>query len=118
MENIFTDQLIKLLSISSTLSIITMGIIQHIKSTWFIKKESHIWIINLLISIFFGIPFTIYFYNLPILDSIWVALFTLVGAPSIYVTLKEQNLINYTPKSLKSNDTKNIKNEVFTKRDF
>ena len=114
MDILVTDQLLELIMISITLSIIIMAIIQKLKNLPFIKKEYQIWILNLIFSFGIGIPFTIYFYNLDIYNGLWISLFSFIGAPSLYEMLKKQNMINYKPKSLE--DTIEIPKENEIKR--
>ncbi len=48
-----------------------------------------------------GIPFSMFFYELSLVESIWVSVFGFIGAPSLYEALKKQNIVSYKPKSLK-----------------
>ena len=52
------------------------------------------------------------FYNLDTISGIWVAIFSFIGAPTIYDLLKKQNIINYTPKSLDNNVIISKENEI------
>ena len=97
---LFSKQLLIVLIVSITLSIIMMTIIQKVKSLTFIKKDNQIWFINFILSFAIGIPFSLYFYNLSIYEGIWISLFSFVGSTGIYKVLKAQNIINYTPNSL------------------
>lgn len=115
MEDLFPTKLLDLLVISITLSVIVMVILQKFKSLPFIKKTWQIWVLNLLFSFTLAIPFTITFYSLDIYSGIWVGLFTFVGAPAIYDTLKNQTIINYSPTKLK--DTVEIDKSNEIKRD-
>ena len=94
MENILT-----LIISAITYNIIVTAIIQKIKKYSFIKHENQILIINLLLSLL-GIFFGMTFYKLPLLDSLWMPLFTFAGAPALYIILKNQTIIKYKPKSL------------------
>jgi hypothetical protein len=99
MDVLLPDKVLNLLMIATTFSIILMALIQKIKVLEFVQKDSHVLIINFILS-FIGIFFSISFYDLSIVDGIWVSLFSFIGAPAIYELLKKQNVINYTPKSL------------------
>lgn len=112
MEEFFPTILIDLLIISVTFSIILMMLIQKFKSLSFIKKSWQVWLLNLFFSFAIGIPFGITFYDLDIKHSIWVGLFSFVGASSIYEVLKNQNIINYKPASVSDVVTIPIKNEI------
>lgn len=105
MADIFPTHLIDLLVISVTLSMITMVLIQKFKCLKIINKCWKVFILNTILSITLGVPFTVYFYNLTFNDGIWVSIFTFIGAPTIYQTLKNQTIINYTPQSLKDGVT-------------
>ena len=100
MDILITDLLIDLFMIATTLSIILMALIQKFKNLKFIKKEWHIWVLNLFFSFAIGVPFVLYFYKLDYLSALWVSLFSFIGAPTIYSMMKKQNMINYKPKSL------------------
>lgn len=98
-----SDKIFDLLSVSFIVSSIVMMIIQKFKSFTFINKEYQIGILNFLFSFLFGIPFSIYFYEFTLIDAYWVSIFSVIGASSIYDILKNQNMINYKPKSLDDN---------------
>ena len=100
MEELFPSLLFNLLIISITFSIILMALIQKIKMLSFVNKSWQVWFLNLFFSFSLGIPFSIFFYNLNIYNSIWVSIFSFIGAPSIYKALKKQNIINYKPNSM------------------
>ncbi len=116
MDSLITDTLLEILMISITFSIILMAFIQKIKDLEFITKSYQTWFCNLLFSFLIGIPFAMNFYNLDISLAIWVSVFGFIGAPTLYETLKNQNLINYTPKST-VNGTMAIPVENEIKRD-
>ena len=115
MDVLVTNKLINILLISIAFSIIQMTFIQKCKKFKCVKKECHILLLNIITSFLIGVPFAIWFYNLSIGDSIWVAIFSFIGAPSIYQTLKKQNLIKYTPESLSNKISIPLENEI--KRD-
>ena len=100
MEKIFPELLIDLLIISLTFSVILMALVQKIKSSTFITKSWHVWILDLFLAFIVGIPFGITFYDLNWRDGLWVGLFSFVGASGIYEALKNQNIINYKPASV------------------
>lgn len=99
MDVLMTEKITNLLMIAATFSVILMTLIQKIKTAGIFKSNTHIFATNFLLS-FLGILFGMTFYNLNIIDGLWVSLFSFIGAPSIYQILKRQNIINYTPKSL------------------
>ena len=112
MKDIFPLELINLLVISVTLSMIIMVMLQKFKSLSFISKGYQIWVLNLVFSFSLAIPFTEKFYKLTYLDGLWVGLFTFVGAPSIYETLKKQNIIKYKPSSIDDSVSIPKENEI------
>lgn len=101
MENIEINNILNLLYISVIVSSIVMIIIQKFKQVSFLTKDYQIGIINFITSFALGIPFSMYFCKLNLIESIWVSIFAFIGAPSIYEILKNQNVINYHPSSLK-----------------
>ncbi|MBQ7141260.1 MAG: hypothetical protein IJO32_07150 [Bacilli bacterium] len=113
LDVLITDNLLNILMIGITLSIIMMAVIQKIKGLTFITTDNQIWFINFILSFGIGIPFSIFFYELSIYEGIWISLFSFVGAPGIYLALKKQNMINYTPLSLddKKDDVIEVKKE-------
>lgn len=117
MESFIPDMLLELLSISVVVSVILMSVIQKFKTLNFITKDWQIWLLNFIFSFAIGIPFAITFYQINIVNSIWVALFSFVGAPTIYDLLKSQNIINFTPKSLNDKTSVTISTENEIKRD-
>lgn len=112
MDIILPDKLMHILMMSGTFSIIMMIFLQNVKKQSFIKKSGQIWVLNLLFSFLLGIPFGMIFYNLSLCDSIWIGVFTFIGAPSIYQTLKSQNIVNYKPSSLQDTVSVPKENEI------
>ncbi|MGI6329997.1 MAG: hypothetical protein ACOXZR_04100 [Bacilli bacterium] len=100
MDILVTEELLNVLMIGSTFSIVLMSIIQKIKKFNLIKSDAHIFIVNFLLSFSIGSLFAYNFYNLNIIFSLWVGFFSFVGSPLIYHLLKGQNIINYKPHSL------------------
>lgn len=112
MSDVFPDSLIDLLSISVGFSFIIMALIQRVKKLSFIKKEIHVWICNFVCSFALAIPFGIHFYSSSIYDCLWIGLFTFVGAPTLYKTFKNQNIITYHPDALNDTITIPTSNEI------
>lgn len=96
------DHLLQILTISMVFSMVLMSLIQKLKACSVVKKCWHIWLLNLACALVLGVPFGIAFYNLNWLDSIWVSIFSFIGAPSLYDSLK-----NFKPASL--SEVKNSK---------
>ena len=97
------DLLLKVLLISITFSFIEMALVQKIKTISIFKKNWQVILFNFVSSFLLGTLFAIWFFELNIYNSLWVALFSFIGAPAIYEALKKQNIINYTPKAIDDN---------------
>ena len=89
MDILVTNKLINILLISMVFSIIQMTFIQKCKKFKCVKKECHILILNIVTSFVFGIPFAMWFYELSIYDSIWVSIFSFIGALVNIPNIKE-----------------------------
>jgi len=87
------EKIIRILGVSILVSPIVMMIIEKIKESSLITKEFRSGILNFIFSFIFGIPFSIYFFKFTLMDSIWVSIFSVIGASSIYNLLNK----NYTP---------------------
>ena len=87
------EKIIEILGVSILVSPIVMMIIEKIKESSLINKEIRSGILNFIFSFIFGIPFSIYFFKFTLMDSIWVSIFSVIGASSIYNLLNK----NYTP---------------------
>ena len=117
MEQLFPAKLLDLLVISVTFSMISMVFIQKCKSMKFVRKKWQVCLLNFLLSFLVGMPFANVFYDVSWLDSIWVGLFTFVGAPSIYDALKNQKIFNYKPSSLQDTIAIPKENEIMVPKD-
>ncbi len=107
MDTLITTEMINCLMHATTVSIIVMALIQKFKTLSCVQKDCHIFLLNLIFSFVIGISFSITFYNETIEDSIWISLFSFIGAPSLYEMLKKQNVINMNLKSLDDTLPKN-----------
>jgi len=112
MDNFFPDLLVDLLIISITFSVVLMALIQKFKVLSFINKPWKVWILNLIFSFLIGIPFAITFYNINLIDSLWIGLFSFIGASTIYEALKNQNFISFKPTSSSDNISISKDNEI------
>lgn len=109
MEELFPTHLLDVLAISVTFSFILMTLIQKFKTLSFVTQSWQVWILNFLCSFLLGIPFAMTFYNTSLCDSIWVGIFSFIGASSIYSALKKQTILTYKPTSI--TDTLKISKE-------
>lgn len=96
------------LGISIVSGALVFGLIQKMKELPFIDKPIYLWLLNLIFSII-SYPFSIFYYETDKIGSLWIILYTFIGAEVIYTVLKKQNLINYTPKKL--SDTIEVEKE-------
>ncbi len=96
----------QLLVIAIALSTITCAFIQKTKKIF--KKSKYLCLYSLVINIGCGILFCMKFTNISFPTSIWVGLFSFLGADTIFKTL-EGKLASY--KDLVKSDTVCIKKE-------
>ena len=84
-------ELIKsLLIIGSVSSVLSTAFVQKFKSVSFIKCSS------CLISMLFGIVFTLSFTNYDIINAVWVGLFSFLGADSLYKVFEDKLFKSYS----------------------
>ena len=83
----------ELLLLSILLSTISCTFIQ--KTKVFLPNSKTVIIYSFILNIGFGILFCMTFTDMDIIDSLWIGLFTFLGANSIYKTL-EGRLSSYT----------------------
>lgn len=84
-------ELIKaLLLIAASSSIISASFVQKIKTVSLIKCSDCLIYISFLISMSFGILFTLSFTEYTLVDSIWVGLFSFIGADSLYKAFEDK----------------------------
>ena len=107
MDVLITNEFINCLLISAVISILNMSLIQKFKELPFVNNKNHVFLLNLIFSFAIGISFLIIFYKVKFYHSIWISIFSFIGASNIYEMLKKQNIINYTPFSLSGKNEKN-----------
>lgn len=112
MEAIFPEHLLDVLMIAVAFSFIQMTLVQKFKTLSFCKKSCHAWFLNFLFSFLIGIPFAMSFYQTTFCDSIWVGVFSFIGAPSIYKALKNQTILTYKPDSISDIVKIPVENEI------
>ena len=84
-------ELIKaLLLIAVSSSIISASFVQKIKTVSLIKSSECLIYISFLISMSFGILFTLSFTDYKLIDSIWVGLFSFIGADPLYKVFEDK----------------------------
>ncbi len=80
------DLLKELLIITIVLSVITMAFIQKTKGIF--KTSKFIELYSAIVNIVFAIVFCISFTEISIINSLWVGLFSFLGADTLYKTLE------------------------------
>lgn len=80
------EYLKQLLIISIALSIITCTLIQ--KTKFLLKSSKWIYLYSFVINMLVGIIFCITFTDISFPNSLWIGLFSFLGADSIYKTLE------------------------------
>lgn len=84
-------ELIKaLLLIAASSSIISASFVQKIKTISLIKCSDCLIYISFLISMSFGMLFTLSFTEYTLIDSIWIGLFSFIGADSLYKAFEDK----------------------------
>lgn len=75
--------------ISIIVSAIVMTIIEKFKTLDFLKSTNHIFLLNLILSFLIGICFSLVFYDQKLTEGIWISIFSFIGAPSLYDSIKK-----------------------------
>lgn len=84
-------ELIKALLLVAVLSsIISTSFIQKIKTISLIKCSDCLVYISFLVSMSFGMLFTLSFTNYKLVESLWVGLFSFIGADSLYKAFEDK----------------------------
>lgn len=84
-------ELIKALLLIAVLSsIISTSFIQKIKTISLIKCSDCLVYISFLVSMSFGMLFTLSFTNYTLVESLWVGLFSFIGADSLYKAFEDK----------------------------
>lgn len=90
-------ELIKsLLVIGSVSSVLSTAFVQKFKSVSIVKCSSCLIYISFLISIIFGIVFTLSFTDYNIVNAVWVGLFSFLGADSLYKVFEDKLFKSYS----------------------
>lgn len=90
------DLIKTLLIIASASSIISTAFVQKFKSASIIKCSSCLLYISFVVSMVFGIVFTLSFTTYNIINSLWVGLFSFLGADSIYKVFEDKIFASYS----------------------
>ncbi|MGM9874553.1 MAG: holin [Bacilli bacterium] len=84
------DLIKELLLIASSSSIISVAFVQKIKCISLIKCSKCLIYVSFLISMSFGILFTLSFTEYKLADSVWVGLFSFIGSDSLYKAFEDK----------------------------
>ncbi len=83
------QKILTMLEIAAITGAMTTLFVQKIKCHVIMEKPCVVVLISFVVSMALGILFSITFYNLSLVYSLWVGLFTFVGAEAIYKVLKD-----------------------------
>ena len=84
------DLIKSLLIIAISSSIISTSFIQKIKTVSILKCSDCLIYISFFVSMLFGIVFTISFTGYDVISSLWVGLFSFLGADSLYKAFEDK----------------------------
>ena len=87
------DYLKESLVIAITLSTITCAFVQKTKCCF--NSSKYLALYSLLVNVFVGIVFCMTFTTIPFPNSLWIGIFSFIGADTIYKTL-EGKLLSYS----------------------
>ena len=80
------DLLKELLLVATVLSVVTMAFIQKTKGIF--KTSKFIELYGAIVNVMFAIVFCISFTEISIINSLWVGIFSFLGADTLYKTLE------------------------------
>lgn len=84
------DLIKNVLIIAIASSIITTATVQKIKESIEFKKSNRLVIVSFIVSMIVGTLFSLSFSELNIINSLWVGLFSFIGADAIYKSLEDK----------------------------
>lgn len=84
------DLIKNVLIVAMASGIITTSFVQKIKETIHFKKSNRLVIISFLVSLTLGTLFALSFSDTNIINSLWVGLFSFIGADIIYKMFEEK----------------------------
>lgn len=90
------DLIKALLTIAVASSILSSAFVQKFKSVSIIKCSSCLIYISFVISMLFGIVFTLSFTDYKIIEALWVGLFSFLGADSLYKAFEDKIFSSYS----------------------
>lgn len=84
------DMIKNILIIAIASSIITTAFVQKIKEAHKFKKSNRLVYISFVVSIILGALFSLSFSDASIIDSLWVGLFSFIGADTLYQMFEDK----------------------------
>lgn len=90
------DLIKMLLVIACASSILSTAFIQKIKTASIIKCNSCLLYISFFVSMLFGVVFTLSFTKYNVMESLWVGLFSFLGADSLYKAFEDKIFSSYS----------------------
>ena len=90
------DLIKMLLVIACASSILSTAFVQKIKTASIIKCNSCLLYISFFVSMLFGVVFTLSFTKYNVMESLWVGLFSFLGADSLYKAFEDKIFASYS----------------------
>lgn len=90
------DLIKSLLVVSIASSIISTAFVQKIKGMSIVRCSNCLLYLSFMLSMYFGIVFTLTFTEYNFINSLWVGLFSFLGADTIYKSLEDKILSSYS----------------------
>lgn len=90
------DLIKMLLVIACASSILSTAFVQKIKTASIIKCNSCLLYISFFVSMLFGVVFTLSFTKYNVMESLWVGLFSFLGADSLYKAFEDKIFSSYS----------------------
>ena len=90
------DLLKSLLIVAIASSIISTAFVQKIKGMSIIKCSNCLLYLSFLVSMYFGVVFTLTFTDYNFIYSLWVGLFSFIGADTIYKAFEDKIFSSYS----------------------
>lgn len=90
------DLIKSLLVVACASSILSTAFVQKFKAVSIIKCSSCLVYISFVISMLFGIIFTLSFTTYNIINALWVGLFSFIGADTLYKAFEDKIFKSYS----------------------
>lgn len=90
------DLIKSLLVVACASSILSTAFVQKLKAVSIIKCSSCLVYISFVISMLFGIIFTLSFTTYNIINALWVGLFSFIGADTLYKAFEDKIFKSYS----------------------